>query len=198
MVEHPVSASDIHLHCRVSGVLPTYLPVVTQADFSSTDPFDNLSQTLMLGPGAVSLDGLAKPVDRRLLFALNDLLLVSPFRHMSTPGGWRMSVAMTNCGEAGWVADSNGYRYDPVDPDIRRAWPDMPDVFLELAVRASELAGYPGFMPDACLVNRYVPGARRSLHHDRDERHFEAPTVSVSPGLPAVFLWGGLSRHDKP
>ena len=101
-----------------------------------------------------------------------------------------MAVAMTDYGEAGWVADSTGYRYDPVDPDSQRAWPDMPELFLELAVRASELAGYPGFMPDACLVNRYVPGARLSLHQDRDEIDLSASTVSVSPGLPATFLWG--------
>jgi len=109
-----------------------------------------------------------------------------------------MSVAMTNCGAAGWVSDRTGYRYRRIDPETGRPWPAMPAVFAELAARAAEVAGFPAFAPDVCLANRYAPGARLSLHQDRDEQDFGAPIVSVSLGLPAVFLWGGLSRSDRP
>jgi DNA oxidative demethylase len=108
-----------------------------------------------------------------------------------------MSVAMTNCGSVGWVTDRTGYRYDPIDPDSGQPWPDMPPVFRELADQAAAQAGFPGFRPEACLVNRYEPGARLSLHQDRDERNYDAPIVSVSLGLPATFLWGSLKRTDK-
>ena len=57
--------------------------------------------------------------------------------------------------------------------------------------------GFPAFAPDACLLNRYEPGARLSLHQDKDENDFDAPIVSVSLGLPAVFLWGGRERSDR-
>jgi alkylated DNA repair protein (DNA oxidative demethylase) len=117
---------------------------------------------------------------------------------MVTPGGFTMSVAMTNCGAAGWVTDRTGYRYDPRDPDNGRPWPDMPAAFLHLATAAAEAAGYCDFVPDACLINRYQPGAKMSLHQDKDEQDFGAPIVSVSLGLPAVFLFGGLKRSEKP
>src|SRR3989441_52300 len=123
---------------------------------------------------------------------------VAPFRHMVTPGGYRMSVAMTNCGAAGWVTDRTGYRYDSHDPQTGRPWPAMPDVFADLAAQAAARAGFDGFAPDACLINRYEPGARLSLHQDKNERDFSAPIVSVSLGLPAVFLLGGLRRADTP
>jgi DNA oxidative demethylase len=121
----------------------------------------------------------------------------APFRHLVTPGGFRMSVAMTNCGELGWVSDRRGYRYDPVDPDSGVRWPALPDALRTLARDAAARAGYPGFAPDACLVNRYAPGARLSMHQDRDEKDLRAPIVSVSLGLPAVFLWGGDERAGK-
>jgi alkylated DNA repair protein (DNA oxidative demethylase) len=116
---------------------------------------------------------------------------------MITPGGFRMSVAMTNCGRVGWVSDRSGYRYDPVDPENGQPWPAIPASFLDLARRAAGIAGF-AFDPDCCLINRYEPGTKLSLHQDRDERDFTAPIVSVSLGLPAVFLWGGLKRSDRP
>jgi len=153
---------------------------------------------IVLEPGAILLGGFARPVETELLAALADVVRVSPFRHMVTPGGWAMSVAMTNCGEAGWVTDRTGYRYDVIDPETGRQWPAMPLVFSDLATRAAAAAGFPGFAADACLINRYEPGARLSLHQDRDERDFGQPIVSVSLGLPAVFLWGGRKRGDRP
>lgn len=130
--------------------------------------------------------------------ALTEVTTAAPFRHMLTPGGFRMSVAMTNCGRRGWVSDRSGYRYDPIDPDSGRRWPAMPAAFLSLAGEAAASAGLGPFTPDACLINRYAAGARLSLHQDRDERDFGAPIVSVSLGLPAVFLFGGLRRKDTP
>lgn len=124
------------------------------------------------------------------------LLAVSPWRHMLTPGGQRMSVAMSNCGRAGWVSDRAGYRYQSLDPQSARPWPAMPAAWRDLAARAALRAGFPGFEPDACLINRYEPGARLTLHQDRNERDFSAPVVSVSLGLPAVFLFGGLRREE--
>ena len=160
--------------------------------------FDDPDQDLALGPGAMLLGGFARGIDRDLLAALADITGRAPFRHMITPGGWRMSVAMTNCGELGWVTDRSGYRYDRCDPDTGITWPAMPRVFAELAARAADRAGFAEFRPDACLVNRYVPGSRLSLHQDRNERDFDAPIVSVSLGLPATFLWGGLVRAERP
>ena len=120
----------------------------------------------------------------------------APFRHLITPGGYGMSVAMTNCGRVGWVSDRRGYRYDPVDPQSGIPWPVMPPAFLDLAARAASAAGFPNYDPDACLINRYVAGAKLSLHQDRDEEDAWSPIVSVSLGLPAVFLWGGKRRKD--
>ena len=124
--------------------------------------------------------------------------LLAPLRHMLTPGGRRMSVAMTNCGSAGWVSDRAGYRYDACDPESGKPWPAMPAVFADLAARAADRAGFAGFAPDVCLINQYAPGARLSLHQDKDEKDFDAPIVSVSLGLPAVFLFGGSRRSDTP
>lgn len=150
-----------------------------------------------LAPGATLLRGLAVPVAALLMQDLQDLLCRAPWRHMVTPGGFRMSVAMSNCGDLGWVSDRSGYRYDAVDPETRRHWPAMPASFLGLAGLAAERAGFAGFEPDACLVNRYEPGARLTLHQDRNERDFSQPIVSVSLGLPAVFLFGGPRRSDR-
>jgi len=149
-----------------------------------------------LAAGAALLRRFAAPMADELWSDIAKVLDAAPLRHMVTPGGLRMSVAMSNCGALGWVSDRRGYRYDPVDPDSGRAWPAMPASFSSLASAAGERAGFPGFVPDACLINRYEPGARLSLHQDRDERDFDQPIVSVSLGLPAVFLFGGLKRND--
>lgn len=143
------------------------------------------------------LRGFALPRMSRLLGAVDEVARRAPFRHMVTPGGFAMSVALTNCGALGWTSDRRGYRYAPADPDTGQPWPPMPAVLLELAREAAAQAGFPGFVPDACLVNRYLPGARLSLHQDRNERDFSAPIVSVSLGLPAVFLFGGDARSDR-
>ena len=148
-----------------------------------------------LAPGAFLLRGFAK--DESMLADLRQVVARAPLRHMVTPSGQRMSVAMTNCGALGWVTDRRGYRYDPIDPESGKAWPPLPEGFSRLAADAAAMAGFEGFEPDACLVNRYVPGARLTLHQDRNERDFSAPIVSVSLGLPAVFLFGGLKRNDK-
>ncbi|HEY6356177.1 MAG TPA: DNA oxidative demethylase AlkB [Burkholderiaceae bacterium] len=150
-----------------------------------------------LAPGAVLLRRWATPRAVALLADLRHVLAEAPLRHMVTPGGLRMSVAMTNCGALGWVSDSSGYRYDAVDPESGRRWPAMPASFLTLARRAAAEAGFRAFEPDACLVNRYEPGARLTLHQDRNERDFSQPIVSVSLGLPAVFLFGGPKRSDQ-
>lgn len=162
------------------------------------DLFDDAGGTVVLAPGATLLAGFARGDDRDVLAGVADVAGRSPFRHMVTPGGWRMSVAMTSCGHLGWVTDRKGYRYDPLDPDTGAAWPAMPPALRNLAARAAAAAGFSGFVPDTCLVNRYEPGSRLSLHQDRDERAFDAPIVSVSLGLPATFLWGGLTRAARP
>lgn len=150
-----------------------------------------------LAPGAVVLRGFASSRAAALLEDLRRVIAVAPFRHMVTPGGFRMSVAMTNCGALGWVSDAEGYRYDAFDPHTGCNWPPLPDSFLRLAREAAERAGFAGFAPDACLINRYQPGARLSLHQDRNERDLTAPIVSLSLGLPALFLFGGSKRADK-
>jgi DNA oxidative demethylase len=160
------------------------------------DDADHAASRVHLGPGAVVLRGFALARAPALLGAVWDVTTGAPFRHMVTPGGFRMSVAMTNCGAFGWVTDRTGYRYDPVDPDSGRAWPPMPNVFARLATDAAAEAKFSGFMPDACLINRYDPGARLSLHQDKNERDFSQPIVSVSLGLPAVFQFGGAKRTD--
>jgi DNA oxidative demethylase len=151
-----------------------------------------------LGEGAVLLRGAARDGAGVLLDDLHTVLASAGWRHLVTPGGQRMSVAMTNAGALGWLSDRRGYRYDALDPLTGRAWPPTPASFLHLARDCASRAGYPGFDPDACLINRYAPGARLSLHQDRDELDFSQPIVSVSLGLPAVFLFGGLQRADKP
>lgn len=151
-----------------------------------------------LGDGAVLLRAFALGEAEALFAAVQGVIAEAPLRHMVTPGGLAMAVAMTNCGPLGWVSDRRGYRYQGTDPLSGHAWPAMPGVFRALAGRAAAAAGFDGFAPDACLVNRYVPGTRLSLHQDRDETDFGAPIVSVSLGLPAVFLWGGMKRADRP
>jgi alkylated DNA repair protein (DNA oxidative demethylase) len=161
------------------------------------DLFTGLPARLAIGPGAVLLRGFALAHEQPIFAALEKVVAAAPFRRMTTPGGFQMSVAMTNCGKAGWVTDRSGYRYDARDPESGRPWPAMPKAFLALAAGAAAEAGYAGFVPDACLVNRYEVGARLSLHQDRDEQDFSQPIVSVSLGLPATFQFGGPKRGDK-
>jgi alkylated DNA repair protein (DNA oxidative demethylase) len=151
-----------------------------------------------LAEGALLMRGFAAPDAQGLLALVGEIAEAAPFRHMITPGGFRMSAAMTNCGTAGWVTDRKGYRYDAVDPETGRPWPALPEAFAALARRAAAAAGFPGFAPDSCLINRYEPGARLTLHQDRNERDYAQPIVSVSLGLPATFLFGGLRRADRP
>ena len=150
-----------------------------------------------IAEGAALLRGFARSFEADLIAALRNIEAQAPFRHMVTPGGHQMSVAMTNCGSFGWVTDRTGYRYDPNDPDTGMPWPPMPPLLRVLAGQAAAEAGFDGFLPEVCLINRYVPGARMSLHQDRDEHDFGAPIVSVSLGLSAIFLFGGLQRSDK-
>lgn len=175
---------------------------MTNSRHATGNLFDGMSQPGIevepLAEGAVILRGYARADTPALMESLEEILAAAPFRHMITPGGYRMSVAMTNCGPVGWVSDRNGYRYDALDPDSGRRWPSMPDSFLRLSTGAAAQAGFAGFQPDACLINRYEAGARLSLHQDKDERDFSAPIVSVSLGLPATFLFGGIRRKDKP
>lgn len=150
-----------------------------------------------LAPGAALLRGLALEVERALLDGVAAVLAAAPLRHMVTPRG-PMSVAMTNAGDLGWVSDATGYRYDRRDPETGRPWPPLPRALRDLAAHAAAEAGFPGFDPDACLVNRYAPGARMGLHQDRNEQDLTQPIVSVSLGLPATFLFGGLDRGERP
>lgn len=150
-----------------------------------------------LAPGAVLLRGFVRQAATALLVEVDQIVQEAPFRHMQTPGGHRMSVAMSNCGTWGWITDARGYRYASTDPTSDRPWPALAAPLLRLATACAAEAGYPGFAPDACLVNRYAPGARMTLHQDRNERDPNQPIVSVSLGLPVVFLFGGLRRTDR-
>ena len=158
---------------------------------------DLFPDTLAL-PGLTYLPGFALGEEADLVRAALGVAQAAPFRRMKTPGGKEMSAAMTNCGAAGWVSDAKGYRYARQDPLCGQTWPEMPALFRALAVRAAQAGGFAGFAPDMALINRYEPGAKMTLHQDIDERDFGAPIVSVSLGLPAIFLWGGQQRADKP
>ncbi|APZ43539.1 DNA oxidative demethylase AlkB [Acidihalobacter ferrooxydans] len=153
---------------------------------------------IAIAPGAVLLRKFAEHMATPMLAAIGQVITQAPMRHMYTPGGRRMSVAMSNCGTYGWVTDQRGYRYTRTDPVSGKAWPPMPDVFREMARKAAEQAGYSDFNPDACLINRYMPGSRMALHQDKDEHDFSAPIVSMSFGLDATFLFGGPRRTDRP
>src|ERR1700739_1195180 len=163
--------------------------------FASTPPVAPREE---LAEGAWLLRGFALAGEAALLSGMREVTAAAPFRNMITPGGYRMSVAMTNCGEAGWVTDRKGYRYSPVDPMTGRPWPPIPASVRRPAEDAADAAGYPSFEPDACLINLYEPETRLSLHRDENERDMTAPIVSVSLGLPAIFLFGGNSRSDRP
>jgi alkylated DNA repair protein (DNA oxidative demethylase) len=159
--------------------------------------FDIHAPRQPLEEGAVLLRAFASPAASELIRGVERVVEAAPFRRLITPGGYTMSVAMTNCGRVGWVSDRTGYRYDPADPDTGLPWPSMPEIFLKLAMSAAAEAGFANYDPDACLINRYVAGAKLSLHQDRDEDDAWSPIVSVSLGLPAVFQWGGKRRADS-
>ncbi len=167
----------------------------------SMDLFESMDAEVRSEPlaaGAMLLRQFARSREARLLAEIDSVLQKSPLRNMITPGGSTMAVQMSNCGALGWISDRRGYRYSGVDPLSGRPWPDMPALFGELAAEAAAAAGFPDFLADACLVNRYEPGMGLSLHQDRDEQDFGAPIVSVSLGIPALFLFGGDTRSDKP
>lgn len=144
------------------------------------------------------LRGFALSLDVDLMQAIDAVIAQAPLRHMQTPGGYTMSVATTSCGYLGWVSDALGYRYAERDPLSAQPWPAMPACFFDLAQSAAAEAGYRDFEPQSCLINTYAPGAKLSLHQDKDEKDLLAPIVSVSLGLPAVFLFGGAQRRNKP
>ena len=168
---------------------------MTQDLFGELPP-EQMVEHLM--DGAVVLRQFALADAEVFMAGIDAVTSASPFRHMKTPGGHAMSAAMSCCGKLGWVTDSRGYRYQEEDPECGRAWPAMPAAFRELARSAAEAAGFEGFEPDACLINRYQPGAKMGLHQDKDEQDFTQPIVSVSLGLPIVFQFGGLKRSDRP
>lgn len=166
-------------------------------DLHSLDLFERPAQQ-PLAPGAVLLHGFALADAAQLLADIAQVTSAAPLRYLITPGGFRMSVAMSNCGPLGWVSDESGYRYSATDPLSGQPWPAMPASFRALAAEAASQAGFDAFQPDACLINRYEPGARLTLHQDRDERDKRQPIVSISLGLPATFLFGGVKRNDRP
>lgn len=165
---------------------------ITLGLYGADDPVARIP----LGEGAVLLRRFALAHAPALLAEVRAITALSPFRHMSTPGGKSMSAALTSAGALGWVSDERGYRYQGTDDLTGAPWPAMPALFRELAVRAASEAGFPGFAPDSCLVNRYAPGARLTLHRDENEKDFGSPIVSFSLGLPATFLFGGFARSD--
>ena len=173
--------------------------MATNLDLFGEDGDDGAVQggRVVLGPQSLVLRGFALPMMDALLAGVDAVAAQAPFRHMETPGGYTMSVALTNCGQLGWTSDARGYRYTRTDPLSGQPWPAMPPAFMLLAQAAAAEAGFAGFEPDACLVNRYEPGSRLSLHQDRNERDYGAPIVSVSLGMPAMFLFGGEQRADK-
>ncbi|RUO48879.1 DNA oxidative demethylase AlkB [Pseudidiomarina aquimaris] len=166
-----------------------------QQDLFSQNEHQSIVQ---LDTQAFVLKGFASAQDLQLWQLIQEVVAVSPWRQLTTPGGKKMSVRTTNCGRWGWLSDAKGYRYTAQDPLRNEPWPAMPELFSELAQDAAERAGFANFQPDACLVNSYLPGTRMGLHQDRDEANLQAPIVSVSLGLSAQFLWGGDSRNERP
>jgi alkylated DNA repair protein (DNA oxidative demethylase) len=162
--------------------------------FADDTPQSSASE--QIGPRSFVFRGFALPLIDRLLPSLESVLTRAPFRNMVTPGGHTMSVALSSCGQFGWTTDRSGYQYTRIDPQTGQPWPEMPEVFMALARTAADAAGFADFVPDACLINRYIPGAKMSLHQDKDEHGYEWPVVSVSLGIPAMFLFGGHARSD--
>lgn len=176
--------------------MPTTTELFIDSQLAETADTDTGQQPL--GPGSVILRRFAAATDTVFVNAINDIALQAPFRHMQTPGGFTMSAAMTNCGLVGWISDTTGYRYTTEDPLSGKPWPPLPASFIQLANRAATAAGFQNYQPEVCLINRYEPGAKMSLHQDKNERDFSQPIVSVSLGLPMTFLFGGMKRKDKP
>ncbi|MGE8149904.1 DNA oxidative demethylase AlkB [Pseudomonas vancouverensis] len=164
--------------------------------FADAEP-EQLPKRERIGEQSCVLRGFALPWMERLLPALKSVLVAAPFRQMVTPGGFTMSVALSSCGTLGWTTDRSSYRYTRLDPQTGQPWPAMPEVFLHMAQAAAKEGGFDDFVPDSCLINRYIPGTKMSLHQDKDEKSYGAPIVSVSLGLPAMFLFGGFERSDK-
>lgn len=173
---------------------------MTPADtlFLPLDVPERAIDVLSIGARAAVLTGFARERAPALFADMLEIAAISPFRRMVTPGGRGMSIAVTNSGDLGWVSDRTGYRFDPADPLTGRRWPAFPPQFHNLAVEAAAVLGFVDFTPDACLINRYTAGARLSFHQDRNELDFSQPVVTVSLGLPAMFLWGGHERGDRP
>lgn len=178
------------------NLMPRTTELFTDSRLTETADADTGQEPL--GPGSVILRRFAAATDTVLVNAINDIASQAPFRHMQTPGGFTMSAAMTNCGPAGWISDTTGYRYTTEDPLSGKLWPPLPASFIQLANSAATAAGFQNYQPDVCLINRYEPGAKMSLHQDKNERDFSQPIVSVSLGLPMTFLFGGMKRKDKP
>ncbi|AWM92475.1 DNA oxidative demethylase AlkB [Pseudomonas sp. 31-12] len=176
---------------RYDPMIPTTFDL-----FADAEP-EQKPRREQIGEQSYVLRGFALQWIDQLLPALEAILTAAPFRQMATPGGFTMSVALSSCGTWGWTTDRSGYKYTRNDPQTGQPWPAMPDVFFELAQAAAREAGFVDFIPDSCLINRYVPGAKMSLHQDKDEGSYAAPIVSVSLGLPAIFLFGGFQRSDK-
>ena len=174
-------------HCRLDiSKLLSHL-VGMQADMHEIE---------RIGRCALVLRGFALPQAKDVIAAVKAIEKSAPYRHMVTPGGFTMSVGLTNCGVLGWTTDRRGYRYTKADPMTGTAWPAMPPLLEDLAAAAALAAGFLGFKPDACLVNRYTPGAKLTLHQDKNEKDFDAPIVSLSLGMTATFLFGGQKRAD--
>ncbi|WP_047598644.1 DNA oxidative demethylase AlkB [Pseudomonas sp. RIT288] len=169
----------------------------TTLDLFADDALEQQPRDEQIGEQSWVLRGFALPVIDKLLPALDGILAAAPLRHMMTPGGFSMSVGTSSCGALGWITDRSGYRYSAVDPLTGKPWPAMPEMLSELAQAAAQRAGFADFHADSCLINQYVPGAKMSLHQDKDENAYAAPIVSLSLGLPAMFLFGGFSRSDK-
>ena len=191
--------------CTAENGIPLESSFTMRYDPMKPSTFDLFADTELeqqprldqIGQQSCVLRGFALPWLDRLLPPMEAVLAAAPFRQMVTPGGFTMSVALSSCGTLGWTTDRSGYRYTRNDPQTGQPWPAMPEVFFELAQAAAREAGFTDFVPDSCLINRYIPGAKMSLHQDKDEASYAAPIVSVSLGLPAMFLFGGFERGDK-
>ncbi len=158
--------------------------------------FNEQASTEVIDNDAIILKGFVRAKANQLVKDAELISQQSPFRTMTTPGGGKMSVAITNCGHCGWLSDEHGYRYQQIDPVTHRSWPEMPQSFLKICAAATKAASFAEFMPDACLLNKYQADAKMGLHNDNDEHDLTAPIVSVSLGLDAVFLFGGKTRQS--
>lgn len=161
------------------------------------DLFADDRRDLRFAPDALLLAGFALAQEAALLDGLDKVLSAAPWRYWDTPGGHRMSAAKSNCGAQGWVSNRRGYYYSALDPDSSAAWPAMPEVFFSVAKAAATAANFPNFSPDGCLLNQYTPGSKLSLHQDADEKDLASPVVTISLGLTATFLFGGMQRSDR-